>query len=95
VGLFPPATEGEVEEVCGDDESWFRRSLQLTLGLLSLSYVVDQFDSGVLGEIEFPPGLTESEMRKPNDRRRLRRGILAEILDQMIHDSIERDRSCI
>jgi hypothetical protein len=65
VGLFPPATEGEVEEVCGDDESWFRRSLQLTLGLLGLSYVVDQFDSGGLGELEFTPlfCLTESDMR--------------------------------
>jgi hypothetical protein len=94
VGLFPPATEGEVEEVCRGDEFWFRRSLQLTLGLLGLSYVVDQFDSGVLGELEFPARLTESEMRTQTIEG-LRRGILAEILDQMIHDSIERDRSCI
>jgi hypothetical protein len=83
-----------VEEVCRGDEFWFRRSLQLTLGLLGLSYVVDQFDSGVLGELEFPARLTESEMRTQTIEG-LRRGILAEILDQMIHDSIERDRSCI
>ena len=64
MGLFPPATEGEVEEVCRGDEFWFRRSLQLTLGLLRLSYVVDQFDSGVLGELEFtPPRLIEADMR--------------------------------